>query len=131
MTSANSDLRTPANRVLGLGSAKDGVGHWWAQRLSSVALIPLTFLFVIPLAGVIGEGFDAVRALYQQPYHAIIAILFLAVTFWHHQQGLQVVIEDYVHGKGSRTIMLVLNSLVTVALAVIGIFSVAKIAFGG
>ncbi|MEO1292494.1 MAG: succinate dehydrogenase, hydrophobic membrane anchor protein [Pseudomonadota bacterium] len=131
MASNTTDLQTPANRVIGLGSAKDGTGHWWSQRLSSIALIPLTFAFVIPFAQALGGGYEAVTALYQNPLHAIIAVLFLGVTFHHHQQGLQVVIEDYVHSKGARTAMLVVNVLVNGALAVAGIFSVAKIAFGG
>lgn len=130
--SAQPDARrmtTPMSRVIGLGSAKDGVEHWWAQRLTSIALIPLTLLFVIPFAATVGEGFDAMRALYGHPFHAIVAILFLAVAFHHNRQGLQVVIEDYVHGKGARTTLLVLNALLNGLFAAIAIFAIAKIAF--
>ena len=122
-------LQTPMNRVLGLGSAKEGVSHWWTQRLSSIALAPLTILFVIPFGQTLGEGRDAVLALYGQPYHAIVAILFLAVTFHHLAQGLQVVIEDYVHAKKPRTALLVVNSLGCAALGAAGVFAVLKIAF--
>ena len=122
--------KTPMSRVLGLGSAKDGVEHWWSQRVTSVALTPLTILFVIPFAGVIGEGYDAMRALYANPFHAVVAILFIGVTFLHLAQGLQVVIEDYVHDKGARTTLLLTNTLTCGALGVAGVFAVAKIAFG-
>jgi len=123
--------RTPKARVTGLGAAGDGTHHWWTQRLSSVALIPLTVLWAVPFAQTLGEGHEAVLALYAHPLHAIVAILFIGVTFHHHAQGLQVVIEDYVHHRGWRTGLLVANALGCGALAVAGIFAVLKIAFAG
>ena len=123
-------LKTPMNRVLGLGSAKDGVEHWWSQRISSIALIPLTILFVIPFAQTLGGGYAEMRAVYANPFHAVVAILFIAVTFWHLAQGLQVVIEDYVHGKAMRTSLLLANTLSCGLLGVAGVFAIAKIAFG-
>ena len=127
----NNRMTTPSNIVYGLGSAKEGVGHWWMQRISSVALIPLTLLFIIPFGQTLGQGFDAVRALYAQPYHALVAILFIVVSFWHLAQGLQVVIEDYVEAKGARTALLMGNSLLCALFAVAGVFAVAKLAFAG
>jgi succinate dehydrogenase / fumarate reductase membrane anchor subunit len=117
------------NRVLGLGSAKDGVGHWWSQRITSIALLPLTILFVIPFAGAVGEGYEAVRLVYADPFNAIVAALFLAVTFYHLAQGLQVVIEDYVHGKGARTVLLLANTLFCGLVGFAGVFAVLKLAF--
>jgi len=122
-------FRTAKARVTGLGSAGGGTHHWWTQRLSSVALIPLTVLFVVPFARVLGEGHDAVMALYGHPFHAIVAALFLAVTFHHLAQGLQVVIEDYVHHRGWRTGLLIANTLGCAAVGFAGVFAVLAIAF--
>lgn len=129
--SRDASIRTPLGRVAGLGSAKDGVHHWWAQRLTSIALIPLTLLFVLPFARAIGESHEAVLALYSQPFHALVAILFIAVTFQHLMQGLQVVIEDYVHAKGARTTLLIGNVLFCWLLGAAGVFAVVKIALAG
>lgn len=121
--------RTDKARVLGLGSAREGTGHWWSQRLTSIALIPLTLLFVFPFVRSLGADFEAVRATYANPFHAIIAILFIGVTFVHLQQGLQVVIEDYVHDKALKTGALLANLLLNWAFGLTGVFAVAKIAF--
>lgn len=127
--SGNTRLDTPMNRVLGLGAAKEGTSHWWSQRITSVALIPLAILFIFPFAGALGEGYEVVRLVYSNPINAIIAALFIAVAFYHLAQGLQVVIEDYVHGKGARTVMLVLNTLFCGLFGFAGVFAVLKIAF--
>lgn len=131
MSDEKTRMTTPSNIVFGLGSAKEGVSHWWLQRVSSIALIPLTLLFAIPFGQTVGDGYLAVRALYAQPFHALVAILFILTTFWHLAQGLQVVIEDYVEAKGLRTAMLLANSLLCGLLAVAGVFAVAKLAFAG
>lgn len=123
--------RTAKARVTGLGASGDGAHHWWMQRLTSIALIPLTLLWVVPFAQALGEGHAAVLALYGNPFHAIVAVLFIGVTFHHHAAGLQVVIEDYIHHKGLRTFALVANTLLCGALAVAGIFAVLKIALSG
>ena len=125
------DYKTDRNRVLGLGAAHEGAAHWWSQRISSVALIPLTLLFLFPFANALGQGHAAVLALYHGWFHAFVAVLFLAVAFWHLSQGLQVVIEDYIPSKAPRTVLLLLNTLLNGAFAAAGIFAVAKIAFGG
>lgn len=122
-------FRTAKARVTGLGTAHGGTHHWWTHRLTSVALIPLTILFVVPFAGVLGEGYEAVRALYANPFHAVVAALMIAVTFHHLAQGLQVVVEDYVHAKGWRTGLLIANSLFCAAAGFAGVFAVLKIAF--
>ena len=123
------DYRTDKQRVLGLGSAKTGTEHWWSQRLTSVALIPLTLLFVFPFARNLGADYEAVRATYANPFHAVVAILFILTLFIHLRQGLQVVIEDYVHEKPVLVAMLVANVVLCAAFAMTGIFAVAKIAF--
>lgn len=124
-------FRTPRQRVSGLGSAGEGTHHWWIQRISSVALIPLTILFVIPFANVLGEEHGEVLVLYSNPFHALVAILFIAVAFHHLAQGLQVVIEDYVHAKAWRTGLLMGNAMFCFAFGLAGVFAVLKIAFSG
>ncbi len=123
--------QTDRNRVRGLGAAHEGASHWWQQRLTSVALVPLSLLFLFPFARALGQGHQAVLALYGHLGHALVAVLFLAVGFRHLAQGLQVVIEDYVHTSGLRTALLALNTLACGLFAVAGIFAVAKIAFLG
>ena len=109
--------KTDMSRVIGLGSAKEGVEHWWGQRVTAVAMIPLTLLFIFPLAAVMGGSWEA--------------ILFIAVMFRHLSLGLQVVIEDYVHGKAARTAALLANTGFCWLFGLTGVFAVAKIAFGG
>lgn len=121
--------KTDKSRVLGLGSAKDGTGHWWSQRVTSIASIPLTLLFIFPFVRALGADYETVQATYGHPFHAIVAILFIAVTFLHLQQGLQVVIEDYVHDKPVRTGALLANTMLNWAFGLAGVFAVAKIAF--
>ncbi|MEM1344754.1 MAG: succinate dehydrogenase, hydrophobic membrane anchor protein [Pseudomonadota bacterium] len=124
-------FRTPKATVRGYGTGHSGTHHWWAQRITSVALIPLTFLFAIPFVGALGDGYEGVIALYSHPFHAIVAALFLAVTFHHHAQGLQVVIEDYIHHRGWRTVALLGNVFLCFVLGFAGVFAVLKIAFTG
>lgn len=123
--------KTPRAKVTGLGSAKDGTHHWWLQRVTAVALIPLTLLFVLPFGQSIGQDYESARSTYENPFHAIVAVLFIAVVFRHMQLGLQVVIEDYVHHKGVRTGALLANTLLCGLFGLTGVFAVLKIAFGG
>lgn len=125
------DYKTDRQRAVGLGSAHEGVSHWWSQRLTSVALVPLTLLFIFPFASALGGEFEGVRAVYQNPFNAIVAVLFIATALYHHMQGLQVVIEDYVHGKAARTAALIANTMICWALGLAGVFAVLKIAFAG
>ncbi len=124
-------FQTARARVTGLGSAGEGTHHWWTQRITAVALVPLTILFAIPFAGALGGEHAEVLALYRNPFHAIIAVLFLGVGFRHLAQGLQVVIEDYVHARCWRTALLIGNSMFCLAFGLAGIFAVLKIAFTG
>jgi succinate dehydrogenase / fumarate reductase membrane anchor subunit len=124
-------FRTPRQNAVGLGPAREGVGHWWASRLTSAALVPLGLLFIFPFARALGDDHAAVAALYAQPFHAIVAILFIGVTFLHIQQGLQVVIEDYVHAKSVRTAALLANIGLAWVFGLIGVFAVLRIALAG
>jgi succinate dehydrogenase / fumarate reductase, membrane anchor subunit len=124
-------LRTPLGRVIGLGSAKEGVGHWWAQRVSAVALIFLGLWFVASMIALAGADRAAVAAWLHHPLPAIITILMLIAVFYHAALGLQVVIEDYVHAEWLKLSTLVVMRLISFALAVAGIFAVLRLAFGG
>lgn len=121
--------RTDYARVRGLGTAHEGAGHWWAQRISSIALIPLTPLFVFPFGRALGGGHEALAALYSGWWHAFVAVAFILVACWHLAQGLQVVIEDYVPEKALRTGLLIGNTLFCWGLAAAGVLAVATILF--
>ncbi len=123
--------KTDYARVAGLGSAKDGVKHWWEMKLTAVALIPLSLWALITLAGAIGQGREAAVAALSAPFDAVMMILFLAVAFRHLQQGLQEVIVDYVSDHGMRLAALIANALFCAFFGFAGVFAVAKIAFAG
>lgn len=123
-------LRSPLGRAIGLGSAKEGVEHWWAQRVSAVALLVLGLWFVASLAALAGADRATVVAWLHGPLAAILTILTLAALFYHNALGLQVVIEDYVHPEGVKLAAVTLVRLLCLALAVAGIFAVLRIAFG-
>jgi succinate dehydrogenase / fumarate reductase membrane anchor subunit len=128
---ADTRLRSPLGRVMGLGSAKEGVAHWWAQRLTAVALIPLVLWFVIALIGLTGADRATVIAWLHAPLPAIATVLMLIAMFYHMQLGIQVVVEDYVHTEWLKISALVLNKFIAFALAAAGIFAVLRIAFQG
>ena len=121
--------RTPRARVSGLGAGRGGTDHWWQQRLSSIALVPLTILFLVPFVRALGQPHAEVLAIYANPFNAVIALLFLAVGFHHLKQGNQVVIEDYVNSTPWRTGLLIANTMFCAFFAFAGIFAVLKIAF--
>lgn len=117
-----------AEREQALGPAKTGVAHWWAQRATAVALIPLTLWFVAALVGLAGRGHVAVIAWLESPLAAILTILLLLALFQHIALGLQVVIEDYLHPMRSKLAALLVVRLGCAALAVAGVFAVGRIA---
>tara|TARA_B100002003_G_scaffold248803_1_gene283449 strand:- start:1256 stop:1636 length:381 start_codon:yes stop_codon:yes gene_type:complete len=123
--------KTDFGRVLGLGSAKEGTGHFWSQRVTAVALIPILILAIWPLDAAIGASYEEVRAIYASPFNAIMLILLIAVGFRHLQLGLQVVIEDYVSNTAVRTASLLANTMFCALFGLTGVFAVAKIAFAG
>lgn len=124
-------LRSPLGRVAGLGSAKSGVHHWWLQRLSSIALVPLTVWFTVSLLSLPSLDHVTVVAWMAQSWTALLLILLVLVATWHSQLGVRVVIEDYVHNTGLRALTLVIVTFVHAFLAVAGVFAILKVAFGG
>jgi succinate dehydrogenase / fumarate reductase membrane anchor subunit len=95
-------LRSPLGRVRGLGAAKEGVHHWWAQRVTAVALVPLTLWFVASLLVLAGASHGEVALWAARPHNAVLLLALIGATFWHGALGLQVVIEDYIHAEGAR-----------------------------
>lgn len=124
-------LRSPLGRVLGLGSAKEGVDHWWTQRVSSVALVLLSLWFVVALLGLPDFGYDTVVAWMAGGWSAVLLLLFVLVAARHSYLGVQVVVEDYVKGKGLKTATLLALQFAHALVAAAGVFAVLKVAFGG
>jgi succinate dehydrogenase / fumarate reductase membrane anchor subunit len=124
-------LRSPLGRVLGLGSAKGGSGHWYAQRVTAVALVILGLWFVASLA-MLGHGAPhaSVAQWLSSPFSAAMAVLLVVVTGYHALLGLQVVVEDYVGDKGTRVVVLVALKFALVVAALVGVLAVLRLAFG-
>jgi succinate dehydrogenase / fumarate reductase membrane anchor subunit len=123
-------LRSPIGSVLGLGAAKEGVGHWWTQRVTSVALVLLCLWFVSALLRFEDLGYDLVIPWIAKPWNAVLLSLLVGTAVYHSLLGVQVVVEDYIVGKGAKVVVMLLLNFVHVALAALGIFSILKIAFG-
>jgi succinate dehydrogenase / fumarate reductase membrane anchor subunit len=121
--------RTPIARVRGLGSAKGGTHHWWMQRLTAIALVPLTAWFVTSLICFAGADHAAVSAWLGSPLTAVLMLLLIVATFHHMQLGLQVVVEDYVHQEAVKIGCIIGIKLASYALAVAACFAVLKVAF--
>jgi succinate dehydrogenase / fumarate reductase membrane anchor subunit len=125
------DTRSPIARVRGLGSAKEGVHHWWVQRLTAVALVPLSIWFVAGVVALAGAPQAEAAAWIARPFNATLMILTLGLTFHHAQLGLQVVIEDYVHAEGAKLALLIVVKLLALALALAGALAVLRLMIGG
>jgi succinate dehydrogenase / fumarate reductase membrane anchor subunit len=123
-------LRSPLGTVTGLGSAKSGVHHWWLQRLTSIALVPLTIWFTVSLASLSSLDHVTVVAWMAQSWTALLLVLLVLVATYHSQLGVRVVVEDYVHNTGLRTVTLVTLTFLHTFLAVAGVFAILKVAFG-
>ncbi|MBM3558717.1 MAG: succinate dehydrogenase, hydrophobic membrane anchor protein [Alphaproteobacteria bacterium] len=124
-------IRTPLARARGLGSAKSGTRHWWLQRVTALALIPLAVWFIVGVVVLGAADHAAAVAWIGHPVSAVLLILAIGFGFWHGQLGLQVVIEDYVHGEGCRIALMLAMKGAALLLAVAGILSVLRVALGG
>jgi succinate dehydrogenase / fumarate reductase, membrane anchor subunit len=127
---AHVSLRSPLGRVLGTGSAKEGSGRWWAERLSAVALIPLTLWFFFSLLLLPELDYLTVHSWLSVPMSSFLAMLLIAVLTYHSYLGTMVVVEDYVHTHGPKLFWLLLLRFGYVLCGGAGIFAVLRIAFG-
>jgi succinate dehydrogenase membrane anchor subunit len=122
------ELRSSLGRVRGLGSAKEGVGHWWAQRVTAIALVPLALWFVVSVISLLGADYLAFKAWIGQFGNALLMILTALVLFYHAHLGMQVVIEDYVAGDRARVITLLIIEFVLAVLAASCVLAVILVA---
>ena len=126
-----SRMRSPLGRAIGLGSAKEGVEHWWVQRITALALVPLTLWFVVSVIGLAGADRAVFVEWVRHPVPAVLLVLLLIATFYHSALGLQVVIEDYIENEALRFGLIIIMKLASIVLAVLGIFAVLKLSFAG
>ena len=119
--------RSPLSRARGLGSAKEGVAHWWMQRLTGVAMIPLVLLLVFGLATLSQYDYDTVAAWLAHPCIAILFLCFIIALFYHSALGVQVVVEDYIHTKWRRLLVIISVNFTCTVLAVVAILAIVKI----
>lgn len=128
--SAMNDMRTPLSRVRGMGSAKEGTEHFWRQRLTAIANIPLMLYFVWVMVQLIGASYEEVVACFAKPSVTIIFLMIFGSAFYHMKLGMQVVIEDYVHGFAGK-LALIANTFFCIAMAAACGFAILKLGFGG
>jgi succinate dehydrogenase / fumarate reductase membrane anchor subunit len=126
-----SGMRTTLARVRGLGSAREGTGHFWRQRLTALANIPLILFFVGLVVALNGEDHATVTAALSNPLVAIVMILVLASALYHMRIGMQVIIEDYVHGELLKVLLIALNTFFPLVVGAVSVFVLLKLAFGG
>jgi succinate dehydrogenase / fumarate reductase membrane anchor subunit len=124
-------LRSDLGRVRGLGSAKDGTHHWWSQRVTAIALVPLTIWFVASIVGLAGAPLGALKEWVASPVVAVLLLALIVAVFQHARLGLQVVIEDYVHDEAAKIASLLAMNGAVLLLGGIAALSILKLAFGG
>lgn len=123
-----SEMRTPLSRVRGLGSAKKGTEHFWLQRVTAIANIPLSIFFLASLVVHSGADYQATLAYFSHPVVAVIMLLLILSAVWHAKLGLQTVIEDYVHGEAQKLTAIVLNNFFTLIVGIASILAIVKLA---
>lgn len=128
---ARQQTRSSFDRTQGLGSAREGVGHWWMQRVTALALIPLTLWFAASLIAHARDDYITFIVWLRAPFTSVLMVLLLIALFYHMALGLQVVVEDYVHADRIKIPMMAVIHLASFVLAVAGIVTTLRIAFGG
>jgi succinate dehydrogenase / fumarate reductase membrane anchor subunit len=122
---------TPLKKVLGLGSAHEGTGHFWRQRLTGLANLVLATCFVVLVVALVGRPYAQVVSILASPLVALVLLLMVVSIAVHMRLGMQVVLEDYIHGPALRPILLILNTFFAFGVAAVSIFAILKLAFGG
>lgn len=125
-----SDLRNPLQRARGLGSARDGVGHWWRQRITAVALFFLGLWFLVLVLGLLNGNYATAHAALAHPLNAALMLAFVIALFWHMQLGLQVIIEDYVHTRWLEVLLQMAVRFIAALAALTAAIAVLRIASG-
>ena len=123
-------MRTPLGKVRGLGSAKDGTEHFWHQRVTAVANVPLIAFFIVVLVMLQGADFETARSFIASPLVAVVMLLVVLAGIYHMKLGMQIVIEDYVPGELARVIWLMANTFFCAFVGLASIFAVIKISVG-
>jgi succinate dehydrogenase / fumarate reductase membrane anchor subunit len=126
----SNDLRTPLKRAMGLGSAKDGTGHFLWQRVTAIALVLLGAYFIGLLLGLGGADYQRARAIVSTPFNAALLVAFLVAACWHAKLGLQVIIEDYLHTPLLGGAAHLANLFVCALAAIAGVLAIIRIALG-
>jgi succinate dehydrogenase / fumarate reductase, membrane anchor subunit len=125
-----TEHRTPLARVRGLGSAKTGTTHFWHQRLTAVANVPLTIAFVLIVVALLGRNHAAAQQILASPLVAIVMLLFIGSVTYHMRIGMQVIIEDYVHEETAKLALIMLNTFFAIAVALASVYAIFKLSFG-
>jgi len=125
------DMRSPLGRIRGLGSSNHGVHHWWVQRLTGLALIPLILWFVFSGISLVGADLATMTAWVGRHYNPVLLVLLIICMFHHGQIGLQVVIEDYVHAEGTKVAMVIAVKFTAILFGACSAFAVLRLTFGG
>lgn len=125
-----ADLKTPLKKVRGLGSAKDGTHHFWMQRVTALALIPLVLWFGFSAASLPNASYEAVVAWLDSPFNATMLVFFLIAGFYHGALGMQVIVEDYIAEEWVRIAGIIVVQVLSFFLAALGVFAVLKISLG-
>jgi succinate dehydrogenase / fumarate reductase membrane anchor subunit len=124
-------FRTPISQAKGLGSAKEGAHHWWMQRLTALALVPLAIWFTFSVASRVGAGYDAMYQWISSPWVAAFLLLFFIVSYYHGAIGVQVVLEDYVSAEGTRMLIIIAVKFILALLGTASAIAVIRIAATG
>ena len=123
-------LRTPLARVRGLGSAKSGTEHFWRQRLTAVANVPLTIAFVVIVVSLLGRNHAYVVQILGSPLVAMLMLLFIGSSIYHMRIGMQVIIEDYVHDEVTKLVLVMSNTFFTIVVGLTAAYAIFKLSFG-
>jgi succinate dehydrogenase / fumarate reductase membrane anchor subunit len=123
-----SSLETPLHKVQGLGASHSGTGHFWRERVTSVALIPLSLWFAYAILGLVGTNEVAVVSFLAHPWNAILMGLFVVITFYHLSLGLQQILDDYVHAPGTKLFLRLAVTVIWVVASLVSVFALVRIA---